>query len=344
MLRSGLLSSRTFALLLAYWSALPLISASAQDLQQLSGDDKQWVMAPKNYANTRYSGLDQINAGNAGKLQLAWTFSVGADRGQEAAPLIVNDTLYIVAPYAGPHPNQVFALDATTGALKWSYAPKPNLNAQGVACCDVVSRGLAYDDGKIFLNTLDGYTVAIDAKEGRELWVAKVAEINLGETVTMAPLVVKGKVLVGNSGGEMGVRGALTALDENSGRVAWKAFSTGPDKDVLIGADFKPFYDWMKGKDLGVSTWPADAWKLGGGTVWGWISYDPDQNLIIYGTANPGPWNSNQRPGDNLWTTTIFARNPDNGSARWAYAVNPHDLFDHDEINENVLVDLNIGG
>ena len=337
-------SPPAWVLALLYWVSLSQFPASAQDLQQLSGDDKQWVMAPKNYANTRYSGLDQINAGNAGKLQLAWTFSVGADRGQEAAPLIVNDTLYIVAPYAGPHPNQVFALDATTGALKWSYAPKPNLNAQGVACCDVVSRGLAYDDGKIFLNTLDGYTVAIDAKEGGELWVAKVAEINLGETVTMAPLVVKGKVLVGNSGGEMGVRGALTALDENSGRVAWKGFSTGPDKEVLIGADFKPFYDWMKGKDLGVSTWPADAWKIGGGTVWGWISYDPDQNLIIYGTANPGPWNSNQRPGDNLWTTTIFARNPDNGSAKWAYAINPHDLFDHDEINENVLVDLNIGG
>ena len=214
-------------------------------------------------------------------LKLAWTFSVGADRGQEAAPIIVGDTLYIVAPYAGPHPNQVFALNATTGELKWSYAPKPNVAAQGVACCDVVNRGLAYDDGKIFLNTLDGYTVALDAKDGRELWVAKVAEINLGETITMAPLVVKGKVLVGNSGGEMGVRGALTALDEHSGKIVWRAFSTGPDKDVLIGPDFKPYYDWMKGQDLGVKTWPADAWKLGGGTVWGWVSYDPEQNLII---------------------------------------------------------------
>jgi lanthanide-dependent methanol dehydrogenase len=318
--------------------------ATAEDLNQLGADDNQWVMAPKNYASTRFSGLDQINTGNVGQLKLAWTFSVGADRGQEAAPIIVGGMLYIVAPYAGPHPNQVFALDATSGELKWSYSPKPNLSAQGIACCDVVARGLAYDDGKIFLNTLDGYTVALDAKEGNELWVTKIAEINLGETVTMAPLVVKGKVLVGNSGGEMGVRGSLTALDEHSGKVVWRAYSTGPDKDVLIGPDFKPFYDWMKGKDLGVQSWPADAWKIGGGTVWGWISYDLEQNLIFYGTGNPGPWNSNQRPGDNLWTTTIFARNPDTGAAKWAYQINPHDLFDHDEVNENVLVDLNIDG
>ena len=157
--------------------------------------------------------------------------------------------------------------------------------AQGVACCDVVTRGLAYDNGKVFLNTLDDYAVALDGKSGNELWHTKLGDINHGETITMAPVVVKGKVLVGNSGGEMGVRGWLTALDENTGAIVWRAYSTGPDSEVLIGDDFKPPYDWMKGKDLGDETWPPDKWQIGGGTVWGWISYDPDLKLIYYGTS-----------------------------------------------------------
>ncbi len=183
-----------------------------------------------------------------------------------------------------------------------------------MACCDVVTRGIAYDNGKIFLVTLDNHVVALDAKTGKEQWATKTGEINLGETTTAAPFVVKGKVFVGISGGELGVRGRITALDENSGKIDYIAYSTGPDKDILIGPDFKPFYDFMKGKDLGVSTWPPDAWKIGGGTMWGWFSYDPDLNLIYYGTSNPGPWNSNQRPGDNLWATTLFARDPDTGA------------------------------
>lgn len=316
----------------------------SSDLISLSKDQNQWVMAPHDYANTRFSQLDQINASNVGHLQVAWTFSVGADKGQEAAPLVVNGTMYIVAPYAGPHPNQVFALDAATGDVKWSYSPKPNMSAQGVACCDVVTRGLAYDNGKIFLNTLDDHSVALDANTGKELWHTQLGDINQGETVTMAPLVVKGKVLIGNSGGELGVRGWVTAVDENSGKIVWRAYATGPDKDVLIGPDFKPQYDWMKGKDLGASTWPPDAWKIGGGTMWGWIQYDPELNLIYYGTGNPGPWNHVQRPGDNLWTTTLFARDPDTGQAKWAYQMSPHDLFDYDEINESILLDLPING
>ena len=314
-----------------------------RDLQTLMQDDRQWPTAAKNYANTRFSNLDQINASNVGQLKLAWTFSLGAPRGQEAAPLVIDGTLFVAAPYAGIHPNQVFALDAATGDLKWSYAPKPNLAAQGVACCDVVTRGLAYDDGKIFLATLDDYAVALDAASGKELWHTKLGDINLGETITMAPLVVKGKVLIGNSGGEMGVRGWVTALDENrDGTTVWRAYSTGPDADVRIGDDFKPPYDWMKGRDLGVKSWPPDKWKIGGGTAWGWISYDPELNLIYYGTSNPSTWNHDQRPGDNLWTSALFARDPDTGSAKWAYAMGPHDLWDYDEINENVLVELDI--
>ncbi|CCJ08488.1 Putative pqq dehydrogenase protein [Methylocystis sp. SC2] len=328
----------------ALWLFAPTTTSAQPDLSDLVANEKNWPIASRDYANTRYSALDQINAENVSQLKLAWSFSVGVDRGQEAAPLVVDGVLYVAAPYDGPRPNQVFALDAASGELKWSYAPKPDVAAKGVACCDVVTRGLAYDNGKIFLNTLDNHMVALDARTGVELWVTKLGDINLGETITMAPLAVKGKVLAGNSGGELGVRGWLTAVDQNTGKIVWRAHSTGPDSEVLIGADFRPFYDWMKGKDRGVDTWPRDRWKTGGGTVWGWLSYDPSVNLIYYGTANPGPWNSNQRPGDNLWTSTIFARDADTGMAKWAYQVSPHDLWDHDEVNENVLVDLEISG
>ncbi|MDB5396768.1 MAG: PQQ-dependent dehydrogenase, methanol/ethanol family, partial [Rhodospirillales bacterium] len=154
----------------------------------------------------------------------------------------------------------------------------------------------------------------------------------------------KGKVLVGDSGGEFGVRGWLAALDAGSGSLVWKAYATGPDKDVLIGPDFHPFYDAEKGQDLGVKSWPPDAWKIGGGTMWGWIAYDPDLNLIYYGTANPGPWNQEQRPGDNKWTAGVFARDPDTGAAKWFYQTNPHDEHDYDGINEIVLLDMPVEG
>lgn len=160
----------------------------------------------------------------------------------------------------------------------------------------------------------------------------------------MAPIVVKGKVLAGNSGGEFGVRGWIVAVDAANGKVVWRAYNTGPDADVLIGPRFKPFYARDQGKDLGVSSWPADHWKIGGGSVWGWISYDPELDLIYHGTGNPGPWNADMRPGDNKWTAGIFARDPDNGEAVWAYQWSPHDLYDYDGINENVLLDLPIKG
>jgi PQQ-dependent dehydrogenase (methanol/ethanol family) len=184
----------------------------------------------------------------------------------------------------------------------------------------------------------------VDAKTGAELWRARLGDIKLGETITMAPLVVKDKVLVGNSGGEFGVRGWLIALDAATGKTAWKAWSTGPDKDVLIGPEFKPFYAQDRGADLGVSTWPPNAWKIGGGNAWGWISYDPQLDLVIYGTGNPGPWNPEQRPGDNKWTSGVFARRPDSGQAVWFYQWSPHDLHDYDGVNEHVLIDAVVGG
>jgi PQQ-dependent dehydrogenase (methanol/ethanol family) len=250
----------------------------------------------------------------------------------------VNGTMYLITPF----PNHLYALDLTKPGApqKWVFEPKPAAASQGVACCGTVNRGAFYDSGKIFFNTLDGQTIAVDAKSGRQVWRTQLGNIQKGETITMAPLVADGKVLVGNSGGEMGVRGWLTALDEGSGKIAWRAYHTGPDKDVLIGSRYKPFYPADGGKDLGVKTWPPEIWKLGGGPTWGWISYDPSTKTIYYGTGNPGPWNADQRPGDNKWTTGVFARDVSTGEALWFYQTTPHDVYDHDDINESILADI----
>jgi PQQ-dependent dehydrogenase (methanol/ethanol family) len=304
-------------------------------------EDGQWTMPAKNYQATRYSGLDQINTGNAKDLKVAWTFSTAVNRGHEAAPLVVGDTMYVVTPF----PNILYALDLkNNGALKWKYEPEPASAAQGVACCDLVNRGCAFSNGKIYFNTLDDNTVCVDAATGKEVWKTKLGDINHGETITMAPLVVRNKVLVGNSGGELGVRGWLTAVDATDGKIMWRAWSTGPDADCLIGSEFKSFYEKERGKDLGVTTWPPNRWQIGGGTVWGWVTYDPEANLIYYGTGNPGVWNPELRPGDNKWACGVFARNPDTGQARWYYQLNPHDEFDHDGVNENLVLDLPIDG
>jgi PQQ-dependent dehydrogenase (methanol/ethanol family) len=315
---------------------------TASFAQTLPTDDGEWRTAGKDPGLTRFSNLTQITAGNAAQLALAFHYPTGLDRGHEAAPIIAENTMYIV----GPFPNPVFAFDLAQPGfkLKWQFDPKPEPSAQGVACCDTVNRGAAYADGRLFFNTLDNHTIALDAKSGKELWRTRLGTIKLGESMTMAPQVVKGKVLVGNSGGEFGVRGWLTALDVATGKILWRAYSTGPDKDVLIGPNFKPYYKSDQGKDLGVKTWPGEAWKIGGGTVWGFISYDAELDLIYHGTANPGPWNPEQRPGDNKWTSGLFARRPDTGEAVWFYQTSPHDLHDYDGVNESILVDLDLPG
>ena len=322
--------------------ALPAAAQGPGTKMQDQPDDGQWTMAAKNYASTRFSVLTDINTDTVKNLKLAWTFSTGLTRGHEAAPLVINNTMYVVTPW----PNILYALDLTkSGApVKWSYKPKPSASSQGVACCDVVNRGGAYFNGKIYYNTLDLHTVAIDAMTGKEVWNTTLGDINKGESMTMAPIVAKGVVIVGNSGGEFGVRGWLTGLDARDGKILWRAHATGPDKDVLIGPNFHPFYAADRGVDLGVKTWPGDAWKIGGGSGWSWISFDPDLDLIYYGTSNPGPWNADQRPGENKWTCTIFARRPETGEAIWAYQINPHDDHDYDGVNENILLDLIING
>ena len=319
-------------------AARPPASAAARATAVLEPEDGQWTRPAKSYASLRYSQLAEISAANVASLRPVWSFSTAVLRGHEEPPIVVGSTMYLLTPF----PNILYALDLTKpgASVKWQYEPKPESAAQGVACCDVVNRGPVFTDGAIVINTLDNHVVAVDAATGEERWKTKVGDINLGETMTMAPLAVKDMVLVGNSGGEMGVRGWLKALDVRTGAVRWTAWSTGPDRDVLIGARFKPFYAKDRGRDLGVTTWPPSQWQIGGGNVWGWLSYDPQLDLVYYGTANPGPWNPEQRPGDNKWTSTLFARDPDTGEAVWAYQLSPHDLHDYDAVNENVLIEV----
>ena len=317
-------------------------SASTYDPARAADSAGEWTLPGRDEQGTRYSPLGQITSANAANLKVAWTMSTGVLHGHEGQPLVVNNTMYVVTPW----PNNVYAIDLANpnGPLEWAYKPPTSTAAQGEACCDVVNRGASYADGKVVINRLDDHTVALDAETGKVLWDTKLDTIANGATMTMAPLIVHDKVIVGNSGAEMGVRGWVAALDLGSGKVVWKAYSTGPDSAVLIGPGFKPFYKQYVGKDLGVKTWPSDQWKLGGGTVWGWITYDPETNLIFTGTANPGVWNPDMRPGDNLWTAAIVARDPDTGEARWAYQMTPHDSWDYDGVNESIVADLPIDG
>ncbi|HEY1899013.1 MAG TPA: methanol/ethanol family PQQ-dependent dehydrogenase [Steroidobacteraceae bacterium] len=320
----------------------PAAGRTAASAANAPKDDGQWTMPSKNYASTRFSSLTEITPQNVAHLTPQFSFSLAVNKGQEAAPIVADNVMYVVTAY----PNYVYALDLTKpGApLKWKFAPKPLPASQGVACCDVVNRGGTVDAGKYIFNTLDGQTIALDVKTGKAVWRTRLGNINIGETLTMAPLVAGGRVYVGDSGGELGVRGWLAALDENSGKLLWRVYNTGPDADVKIGPEFHPFYASDKGTNLGVTTWPPDAWKIGGGNVWGWVTYDPELKTLYYGSGNPGPWNATQRPGDNKWTTGIFARDPATGEARWYYQMSPHDEHDYDGVNEQILLDMPFGG
>jgi PQQ-dependent dehydrogenase (methanol/ethanol family) len=298
----------------------------------------QWTRQARDYANTRYSPLTQINKANVGRLRVAWTFSDGQMYGHEGAPLVVGDTMYLVTPF----PNIAYALDLSKpGApIKWVFQPNPDPRAIGEACCDKVLRGWAYADGKLIYNLLDANTVAVDAATGKEAWRVKLDDVTNGTTTTQAAFVVNDNVYVGSSGGELGTNGWFQALDVKDGHTVWKAFTNGPDSGMLIGPQFKPFYSWMVGKDLGVSTWPGEMWKQGASAPWGFVSYDPDLNEVYYGTSNPGPRTPSQRPGLNLWSSALFARDATTGAAKWAYQFTPHDEWDYDGINENVLIEI----
>jgi PQQ-dependent dehydrogenase (methanol/ethanol family) len=317
----------------------PAAASAPVDASQAATD---WPQPPHDLANTRYAPIAQIDTGNVARLKLAFSWFTGIKRGHEEAPIVAGDTMYLVLPY----PNSLVAFDLRRpGAhVKWRYEPNPKPQAQGVACCDIVNRGATYADGRVFINTLDVQTIAVDAATGQELWRRPLGDPSTGETITGAPFVADGVVVVGNAGSELGVRGWAAGLDAATGRLLWRGWATGPDKDVLIGPDFHPYYADDRGADLGVKSWPVDGWKHGGGTSWGWFSYDPALGLVYIGTANPAPWNADQRPGDNKWTAGIFARDLHTGAARWFYQYAQHDRHDYNGTNENVLLELPVGG
>jgi lanthanide-dependent methanol dehydrogenase len=323
-------------------AALAVGSASANDeVLKMSQNPKDWVMPTGDYANTRYSKLNQINAQNVGKLQVAWTFSTGVLRGHEGGPLIIGNMMYVHTPF----PNKVYAIDLSNeNKIVWKYEPKQDPNVIPVMCCDTVNRGLAFGDGKIFLHQADTTLVALDAKSGQVAWTAKNGDASKGETGTSAPMVVKDKVLIGISGGEFGVQAHMSAYDIKTGKLAWRGYSEGPDDQLLVDPEKTTALGKPIGKDSSLKTWQGDQWKIGGGATWGWISYDPALNLVYYGSGNPSTWNPKQRPGDNKWSMTIWARNPDTGVAKWVYQMTPHDEWDYDGVNEMILSDQTING
>src|SRR5450432_3350126 len=266
-------------------------AATANDeLSKMSQDPKGWVMPAGGYDNQRYSKLNQINAANVAKLQVAWTFSTGVLRGHEGGPLIVGNMMYVHTPF----PNKVYALDLSDeNKIVWKYEPKQDPNVIPVMCCDTVNRGVAYGDGKIFLHQADTTLVALDTKTGKQVW---------------------------------------------------RGYSEGPDDQILVDPEKTTVLGKPVGKDSSLKTWQGDQWKIGGGATWGWISYDPDLNLVYYGSGNPSTWNPKQRPGDNKWSMTIWARNPDTGQAKWVYQMTPHDEWDYDGVNEMILSDQQVGG
>jgi PQQ-dependent dehydrogenase (methanol/ethanol family) len=317
------------------------------DVIKLSSDPNNWAIQSGDYAGTRYSTLDQITKDNVGQLKVAWTFSTGVLRGHEGGPLVIGDTMYLHSAF----PNIVFALNlADEQKIIWKYSPKQDPSVIPVMCCDTVNRGVQYAEGKIFLHQADTSLVALDAKTGKELWKVVDGDPKKGETGTGAPLVVKDKVVIGISGAEFGVRCHVTAYDINSGKKVWRAYSMGPDSDILVDPEKTISLGKPVGKNSSLKTWNGDQWKIGGGSTWGYMAFDPELNLIYYGTGNPSTWNPAQRAGpdgkpiDQKWSMTMFARDVDTGIAKWAYQMTPFDEWDYDGINEPILAELDFGG
>ena len=335
-------------------AALLAFTASAQvlaneGLEKLMKDPNYWVSASGDYWNWRYSKLDQINATNAQKLQAAWTFSTGVLRGHEGGPLVLpaaatglkTDTLYIHAAF----PNNVFAIDLDTLEVVWEYVPVQDYDQTvPVMCCDTVNRGLGFGDGKILLQQADTTLVALNAKTGEKVWSVKNGDSKLGQTNTNAPHVMKDKVITGMSGAEFGVRCWINAYALKDGKRVWRAYSVGPDADMLVDPAKTTSLGQPIGADSSLKTWKGDQWKIGGGSVWGWWPYDKERNALYYGTGNPSTWNPVVRPGDNKWSMSIFSRDVDTGMAHWVYQMTPHDEWDYDGVNEMILVDMKVKG
>ena len=306
-------------------------AAYADDGQAKAADPNAWPMYGRGYDNTRFSPLKQISTANVGKLKLAYSFQLGSLRSNEASPIVIGDTMYVSTSWG---PKYVYALDATTGARKWTYEPEIPDDTLQYACCDVNSRGVTYDNGKIFVGRLDGKLSAVDAATGKELWTTTVVDYKQGSVITSPPLVVKNMVITGFGGGEYGARGSLQAYDVNTGKEVWKTWTVpGPG-------------------EANNDTWKGDSWQHGGAAPWLVGSYDPKTNTVFWGTSNPSPWNSIVRSsGDgnygklsNLYSSSTVAFDADTGKIKWWVQATPQDAWDYDGVNELVLADLTIAG
>ena len=324
--------------------AVPSLALANADLEKLMANPKNWAAQAGNMENHRYSQLKQINKANVKNMKVAWMFSTGVLRGHEGSPLVIGDMMYLHSPF----PNKVFAMDLNTQKIVWKYEPKQDPAVIPQMCCDTVNRGLAYGDGKIILQQADSNLVAFDAKTGKVVWSVKNGDPKLGAVNTNAPHVYKDKVITGISGGEWGVRGYISAYNLSDGKMAWRGYSVGPDAEMLI--DPAKTMTWTDGKmapvgkDSSLKTWQGDQWKIGGGTTWGWFSYDKGVNQFYYGSGNPSTWNPSQRPGDNKWSMSIWSRDVDTGAVKWVYQMTPFDEWDFDGVNEMILADIPIKG
>ena len=296
-----------------------------------------WPAYGLDYAETRHSKLAEINAGNVNKLGLAWTYNLESTRGVEATPLVVDGIMYVTASWSVVH-----AVDVRSGKRLWSYDPKVPRDYAQKGCCDVVNRGVALYKGKVFVGTFDGRLVALDAATGKPVWeMDSVEDRSRPYTVTGAPRVIKGKVIIGNGGAEYGVRGYLTAYDAETGEQKWRWYTVPGDPS-------KPFENEAMAK--AAKTWdPAGQWWVtgGGGTAWNSITYDPELNLMYVGTGNGSPWNHRKRSpagGDNLYLASIVALDPDTGKYVWHYQETPGDNWDYTSVQDMILTDLTVGG
>ena len=310
-----------------------VIGPSDAALRDAASDRDEWLSYGRTYAEARYSPLDQIDEKNVARLGLAWTYPTGTTRGLEATPLVHDGVLYASGSWS-----IVFALDARTGRELWRFDPKVSGYAGAHACCDVVNRGVAIYDGRVYVGTLDGRLIALDAKTGASVWQVQTTDPKLDYSITGAPRVVKGKVIIGNGGADLGLRGYVSAYDARTGALAWRFYTVpgDPTKPPESEALARALPTWKGGE------W----WKYGGGgTVWDSLAYDPDLDLLYVGTGNGGPWNQEQRgKGDNLYLSSILALRPDTGELVWHYQTTPGEVWDYTATQHMLLADLEIGG
>jgi alcohol dehydrogenase (cytochrome c) len=309
-----MIHSRAF-LLLAFAGMLPA-QVSFDRILGAGKEPQNWLTYSGTLMSQRYSPLDQITPANVKDLELQWVFQAQSLEKFEATALVVDGVMYTVQA-----PNDVIAIDALTGRVLWIYRYAPSPDAR--PCCGRVNRGLAILGETLFMGTIDAHLLAIDAKNGKPLWNVKVADAAAGYAITHAPLVVKDKIIIGTAGGEYGIRGFIAAFDAATGKEDWR------------------FYTIPGPGEPGHETWAGDSWKTGGGSVWMTGSYDPNLNLTFWGVGNPGPdWNGDQRAGDNLYSDSVVALDPDDGKLKWYYQFSPHDEFDFDSVQVPVLADI----